>query len=271
MATMGPDVLPVRMLTVNVSVPSVVASAVGVTENEPKLLLITNEPLEVMRSVLAVVQYRVVPLGKKEVATSTVLELPSFTGALVIPAAYCGTMFRVSPTTKLVELPESSTSMKVPVLAVIALIVVRAPEVLPSIVRGTVGLTKNTPLICILVCPIMVLTVTGLSLLSNQKITVGSLLVSLIVALALKLPVLFPFESVEFRVIVKVSVPSVRPSLASTNVIVPMSFSMSIVPDKFVIVPACKSLVLMPVTVYPTLVEPMLAVVIVTTIFCPSL
>ena len=43
-ATTVPLVLPVRTDTVNVSAPSVVASAVGVTLNDPALPVIVNDP-----------------------------------------------------------------------------------------------------------------------------------------------------------------------------------------------------------------------------------
>jgi hypothetical protein len=49
-ANMVPDVEPDRIETVNVSAPSVVLSAVGVTVNEPTLEVIVNEPEDVPKS-----------------------------------------------------------------------------------------------------------------------------------------------------------------------------------------------------------------------------
>jgi hypothetical protein len=43
-ATIGPLTLPVRTKAVNVSAPSVVVSAVGVTENEPVFAVMVNDP-----------------------------------------------------------------------------------------------------------------------------------------------------------------------------------------------------------------------------------
>ena len=54
-ATTVPLVLPVRTDAVNVSLPSVVASAVGVTLNEPELLVIVNDPEIVPKSPLLVI------------------------------------------------------------------------------------------------------------------------------------------------------------------------------------------------------------------------
>ena len=126
------------------------------------------------------------------------------------------------------------------------MIVVLVPEVLPSIVRGTLGFELNTPLICILVAPIMSRTVVGLSLLSNQSAVPGLLDVSLMIALALALSVLVPALSVAARVIVNMSWPSVSPSLAIPNVAVPVFEFMVIVPVND---PELRSLLLTPVTV----------------------
>jgi hypothetical protein len=127
-----------------------------------------------------------------------------------------------------------------------AVIVVLVPEVLPSIVRGTLGFELNTPLICILVAPIMSRTVVAASLLSSHKLVLGSLLVSSMLALSARDPVLVPALSVAVRVIVKVSVPSVSPSLARVNVAVPVFEFIVILPVND---PALKSFALMPVTV----------------------
>jgi hypothetical protein len=65
-------------------------------------------------------------------------------------------------------------------------------------------------------------------------------------ALSARDPVLVPALSVAVRVIVKVSVPSVSPSLARVNVAVPVLLDIVIVPVND---PALKSFALMPVTV----------------------
>ena len=49
-ASTVPPVLPERIEAVNVSAPSVVASAVGVTEKDPLLLMIVNDPELVPKS-----------------------------------------------------------------------------------------------------------------------------------------------------------------------------------------------------------------------------
>ena len=54
-ATTVPLTLPVRTDTVNVSLPSVVASAAAVTVNEPALFVIVNEPELAEKSPAAVV------------------------------------------------------------------------------------------------------------------------------------------------------------------------------------------------------------------------
>ena len=69
---------PPSMLTVNVSAPSVIESAVGVTVNDPALLLITKLPLAVPKSpVFVTVQYKVVASGTLAVATFIVSADPS--------------------------------------------------------------------------------------------------------------------------------------------------------------------------------------------------
>ena len=91
-ATTVPPVLPVLMLTVNVSAPSVVLSEVGVTVNEPALLLTTNEPLDVPKSpALVTVQYRVVESATLVVLTLMVPALPSLMLVGIVPNAYAAT------------------------------------------------------------------------------------------------------------------------------------------------------------------------------------
>jgi hypothetical protein len=79
-ATMVPLVLSVLTLAVNVSDPSVVVSAVGVTEKLPALFVIVNEPELVPKSPeFVTVQYNVVLFGTLIVATLKVKLLPSST------------------------------------------------------------------------------------------------------------------------------------------------------------------------------------------------
>jgi hypothetical protein len=54
-ASIVPEIDPLLILTVNVCAPSVVPSAVAVTENDPLLLVIVNEPLTALKSASAVV------------------------------------------------------------------------------------------------------------------------------------------------------------------------------------------------------------------------
>ena len=88
-ACMVPLVDPVRRYTVNVSVPSVVVSAVGLTEKDPVLPLIVNEPLVVPKSpeLVAILQYSVVPSGTFVVLTLNVPELPSLMLEGIVPNA----------------------------------------------------------------------------------------------------------------------------------------------------------------------------------------
>jgi hypothetical protein len=81
-ATTAPLVDVVLTLTVNVSLPSVVTSANGVTTNDEVLLVIVNNPKYELKSALLVetllaVQYKVVPLSTKVVTTLNVKLLPS--------------------------------------------------------------------------------------------------------------------------------------------------------------------------------------------------
>ena len=86
-ATTEPDIDPVLIATVNVSLPSVVTSEVGLTENDPALLLITNEPLDVLKSpaLVAIVQYRVVPSDTLVVETLNVPLAPSLILVGIVP------------------------------------------------------------------------------------------------------------------------------------------------------------------------------------------
>ena len=83
-ATMVPDVEPVLNWAVNVSAPSVVRSASGVTVNDPAPELIVTVPDMATKSALVVVvfptvQYNVVPLGTPSVVTLNVTPVPSLT------------------------------------------------------------------------------------------------------------------------------------------------------------------------------------------------
>ena len=91
-ATTVPLVEPVLIATVNVSLPSVILSAVGVTVNDPALLLIVNEPDVVPKSpeLLAIVQYKVVPLLTSVVSTLNVPALPSLILVGILPNEYVG-------------------------------------------------------------------------------------------------------------------------------------------------------------------------------------
>jgi hypothetical protein len=91
-ATTSPVTLTVLILTVNVSLPSVVKSAVGVTVKEPVLDVIVNEPLIVEKSpsLVAIVQYRVVALATLVVVTLNVPGLSSFIDVGITPNAYVG-------------------------------------------------------------------------------------------------------------------------------------------------------------------------------------
>jgi hypothetical protein len=82
----------------NVSLPSVVKSAVGVTVKEPVLDVIVNDPLTVEKSPALVYtnQYRVVLLATLVVVTLNVPELPSFIDVGITPNAYVGGLVLVS-------------------------------------------------------------------------------------------------------------------------------------------------------------------------------
>ena len=63
-ATTGPLVLPVLRLAINISVPSVLASAVGVTVKDPELFVIVTVPVDVAKSPgFVILQYKVVPFA----------------------------------------------------------------------------------------------------------------------------------------------------------------------------------------------------------------
>jgi hypothetical protein len=103
-ATMGPDVLPVRILTVKVSAPSVVESAVVLILKEPVPDVIVKLPDVLVKSALVVVvsakvQYNVVPDKTFTVLTVHVNVLPSST-LEVITMLYTGTL---SATEKIVN------------------------------------------------------------------------------------------------------------------------------------------------------------------------
>ena len=79
-ATIVPPTLPVLTLAVKVSAPSVVASAVGVTLNEPALLVIVKLPVDVPKSpAFVTLQYNVVASATFAVVTLNTNALPSFT------------------------------------------------------------------------------------------------------------------------------------------------------------------------------------------------
>jgi hypothetical protein len=82
-ATTAPLVDVVLTFTVNVSLPSVVTSANGVTTNDEVLLVIVNKPKCELKSALLVetllaVQYKVIPFPTLVVTTLKVKLLPSF-------------------------------------------------------------------------------------------------------------------------------------------------------------------------------------------------
>jgi len=90
-ATIVPLVLIVLTLAVNVSRPSVVASAVGVTEKDPEPFVIVKFPDESIKSPgFVTVQYKFVPFGTFVVATVKVRELPSFTFIAAGVTVYVG-------------------------------------------------------------------------------------------------------------------------------------------------------------------------------------
>jgi hypothetical protein len=145
-ATMLPPVLPVLMDTVNVSAPSVVASAVGVTENKPALLLMVKDPLDVPKSpaLLCTVQYSVVPSATALVLTLNVPLLPSLILVGIVPNAYVGAPWLVS--LMVIALLVATTAP--PVLPVLILTVnVSAP----SVVLSAVGVTVNEPALLLMV------------------------------------------------------------------------------------------------------------------------
>ena len=79
-STIVPLVLPVLICAWNVSAPSVVVSAVGVTKKEPAFEFTVKLPLEVPKSpAFVTVQYSVVPFATFVVVTLNVKLLPSFT------------------------------------------------------------------------------------------------------------------------------------------------------------------------------------------------
>ena len=207
-ATTSPVTLTFLILTVNVSAPSVVKSAVGVTEKDPVLFVIVNEPLVVPKSLefVAIVQYNVVPLDTLVVVTLNVPELPSLIDVGITPNVYVGSILvSLIVTGKLV----ATTS---PVTLTFLILTVNVS--LPSVVISAVGVTENEPVLFVIandpltvekspefvaivqysivllaILVVMTLNVPGLPSFIDAGITpnayVGSVLVSLIVTGAL--------------------------------------------------------------------------------------
>jgi hypothetical protein len=143
-ATIVPDVLTVLTLAVNVSAPSVVESAVGVTLKLPALLLIVKLPLLVAKSSgLLTVQYNVVPFVTLVVVTLKVSELPSLTLLAAGETEYVG------PVDVSLIVTEPDVATIVPdVLPVLTLAVnVSAP----SVVESAVGVTLKLPALLVIV------------------------------------------------------------------------------------------------------------------------
>ena len=94
-ATTGPTVPPILRLALNVSEPSVLASAVGVTVKDPELFVIVTLPLVVFEPGLkssgsVTLQNKVVPFATFVVSTLKVIGLPSFTEFVTGFTAYVG-------------------------------------------------------------------------------------------------------------------------------------------------------------------------------------
>ena len=145
-ATTSPVTLTFLILTVNVSFPSVVISAVGVTEKEPVLFVIVNEPLIVEKSLelVAIVQCRMVALATSVVVTLNVPALPSLIDVGITPNAYVGGLVLVSLMVTS-ELVATTSSVTLPIL--ILTVNVSAP----SVVKSAVGVTENEPVLFVIV------------------------------------------------------------------------------------------------------------------------
>jgi hypothetical protein len=143
-ATMLPETDPVLILTVNVSAPSVVASATGLMVNEPAFDVIVNDPLTALKSAFDVVallrvQYSVVPFATLVVLTLKVPLAPSLILAGIEPNAYVGVGVRLVSLTVTELLVATMPPETDPVL--ILTVNVSAP----SVVASATGLILNEP------------------------------------------------------------------------------------------------------------------------------
>ena len=148
---------PVLICAVNVSTPSVVASSVGVTANDPALLVILKLPLDVLKSdALVTVQYNVVASVTLVVVTLNVRATPSFTLLAVGATEYVGGVTLVSLIVTLcVVLSASNDSINVSAPSVDASAVV-VYVILAVLLCTTNTPVKLAPLISALSTPVIV-------------------------------------------------------------------------------------------------------------------
>ena len=140
-ATIVPPIPPVLICAANVSAPSVVASSVGVTANDPVLLVIVKLPLDVAKSdALVTVQYNVVASATLVVVTLNVRATPSFTLLVVGATEYVGGVVLVSLiVTFCVVLNASNDSVNVSAPSVVA------SAVVVNVIFAVLLCTTNTP------------------------------------------------------------------------------------------------------------------------------
>ena len=244
-ATTVPLVLSVRTLTIKVSLPSVVESAIAVTLKLPAPPLMVKLPLVGVTSLVLLVQYSVVPPATLVVLTLKVTLLPSFT--LLAPGLtlYVGTgVWLVSSivtlelvattvplvlTVRILTVNDSAPSVTLSAIAV----TLNDPALLFTVKLPLVGVTSVVlllvqysvvPLLTLVVLTLKVTLLPSFTLLAfglTLYVGAGVWLVSLIVMLLLVAttePLILPVRTLA----VKVSVPSVSESTRTVVLNVPV-------------------------------------------------
>src|SRR6056300_56030 len=147
-STIVPEMLPVLILTVNVSESSVTKSFPGVTLKFPALLVITKLPLAILKSPEdETVQYNVVASSTLVVATFIVNALPSSTLSVAGVAVYVGKIIGVVLVSLIVILLVVSKTVPLILSDLILTVNVSAP----SVVLSAVGVTVKLPVLLVIV------------------------------------------------------------------------------------------------------------------------
>jgi hypothetical protein len=146
--TTVPEMDTVRILTVNVSAPSVKLSASGPTLNDPVFVFMANDPETALKSAsppvvtLLIVQNSVVPSATLAVVITNEPDAPSLIEAGVVVNAYVGVNdVSLTVTDELVVLT-------VPVIDTVRILTVNVWA--PSVVASAVGVMVNDPVLLLI-------------------------------------------------------------------------------------------------------------------------